>query len=328
MLASDLVDVATWGETMAMLRADGGRPLRQQTNLELSIGGCESNVATGLARLGHRTRWVGTVGADELGELILGRLRAEGVELSASQSATAPTGLAIKELRRAREQHVHYYRAGSAAAVTPLTGAQIAALLDARFVHLSGITPALGPVPLSTIREVLSRERGGLVSFDVNYRSRLWPHQQAGPVLRSLITHVDLLFVSWDEVPVLLDDAVTGGPPAPESPAMHRTIQRLHDLGCEHVVLKLGAMGAVASVDGRSTFQPAIATEVLDEVGAGDAFAAGYLSGLLRASTTADALALATRCAMKVISARGDWEGAPTYSELRGSTGPTVGVVR
>jgi 2-dehydro-3-deoxygluconokinase len=126
-------------------------------------------VAIALARLGHEVAWIGRLGDDQLGELVLRTLRGEGVDVGrVRRDGGAPTGLMIKERRLGTRTRVHYYRAGSAG--SRLSGADVEG--DADVVHLTGITPALGAGPRAAA-EALA-ERAGTLSFDVNFRARLW----------------------------------------------------------------------------------------------------------------------------------------------------------
>ncbi|GAA2334218.1 carbohydrate kinase [Streptomyces caniferus] len=211
-------DVFTFGETMVALRGSG--PLKLGGTMQVSVAGAESNVAIGLARLGHSVRWAGAVGEDEAGQLVLRTLRAEGVEVSgASTDQDAPTGLLLFEPRLPEVTRVHYYRAGSA-------GSRLTAdVIDRAFraapptvLHLTGITPALSPTARSAaLRSLqLAREHGSLVCLDVNFRARLWTAEEACAVLREWIPHVDVLIASDDELPLCLPGG-GGAMPAPQS---------------------------------------------------------------------------------------------------------------
>ncbi|MFJ9472662.1 sugar kinase [Streptomyces caniferus] len=210
-------DVFTFGETMVALRGSG--PLKLGGTMQVSVAGAESNVAIGLARLGHSVRWAGAVGEDEAGQLVLRTLRAEGVEVSgASTDQDAPTGLLLFEPRLPEVTRVHYYRAGSAG--SRLTADVIDRAFRAappRVLHLTGITPALSPTARSAaLRSLqLAREHGSLVCLDVNFRARLWTATEASAVLREWIPHVDVLIASDDELPLCLPGG-GGAMPAPE----------------------------------------------------------------------------------------------------------------
>ncbi|GAA5162796.1 sugar kinase [Amycolatopsis dongchuanensis] len=285
--------VVTVGETMVALRGEG--LLRLGTSFRTSIAGAESNVAIGLSRLGHRTRWVSRVGEDEAGELVLRTLRAEGVEVSTVERGPGPTGLILFEQRLPDVTRVLYYRDGSAAST--LTAADVLpALTGATLVHLTGITPALGEGPRAAAEAVLDSEVP--VSFDVNYRSRLWSAEAAAEVLTPLARRAHVVIGSADEL------ALVGGTEA------------LLAAGVREVVTKQGADGASAStVDG--TWQaPGQRVPVVDSVGAGDAFTSGYLSGLLDGLSVPERLARGNACGAFAVATSGDWEGLPTRAEL------------
>ncbi|AZS76396.1 sugar kinase [Streptomyces lydicus] len=199
-------DVFTFGETMVALRGSG--PLKLGGTMNVSIAGAESNVAIGLARLGHDVRWAGAVGEDEAGQLVLRTLRAEGVGVSgASTDPGAPTGLLLFEPRLPEVTRVHYYRAGSAGSRIGADVIQRAfSAAPPRVLHLTGITPSLSPTARAAARLALqlARESGSLVCLDVNFRARLWTAEAAAEVLREWIPFVDVLIASDDELPLCL----------------------------------------------------------------------------------------------------------------------------
>ncbi|WP_420834222.1 sugar kinase [Streptomyces yunnanensis] len=315
-------DVLTFGETMVALRGDG--PLKLGGTLRVSVAGAESNVAIGLARLGHRVHWTGAVGADEAGELVLRTLRAEGVEVSgATRDATAPTGLLLFEPRLPEVTRVHYYRTGSAGSrPAPAAVERVFATAPPRVLHLTGITPALGPAARATARHALrlARRHSTLVCLDVNFRARLWTADEAAEVLRGWLPWVDVLIASGDELPLCLPGPA--GEPGEDA-------ARLLALGVREVVLTHGADGATAftGADGPH-HQPAVPVRAVDPVGAGDAFVAGYLSALLDGADLAGRLARAATTGAFAAASRGDWEGAPTRAELSLLGAPPGTVVR
>ncbi|MFI6369553.1 sugar kinase [Streptomyces sp. NPDC050546] len=294
---------------MAALRAHGA--LRMGGSLGLSVAGAESNVAIGLARLGHRVRWAGRVGADELGALVLRTLRAEGIDIghAATDDAGRPTGLLLTEPRLGTLTRVSYYRAGSAGSA--LTPADVLPALapETRILHLTGITPALSASAAETVlaAATAARDAGITVCLDVNYRSRLWTADRARAALRPMLAHTDLLVASEDELPLVLQRPAGG-----ESEA----VKSLLDAGVREVIVKRGAHGAtVVSAEGTAD-RAARQVDAVDLVGAGDAFVAGYLSGLLDGADVPARLHRAVTTAAFAVATRGDWEGLPTRDEL------------
>ncbi|MGW6022938.1 sugar kinase [Streptomyces sp. NPDC055099] len=315
-------DVLTLGESMVALRGSG--PLKLGGSMDVSVAGAESNVAIGLARLGHAARWAGAVGDDEAGELVLRTLRAEGVDVSAAtRDPDAPTGLILFEPRLPEVTRVHYYRAGSAGSRLAATAVEAAFASSGapRVLHLTGITPALGPSARDACRRALelAREHGTTVCLDVNFRSRLWSAEESASVLRTWMPYVDVLIASDDELPLCVPETKGAG----EASAL---AGELLAQGVREVVVKLGADGATTYDAAGELYAPARPVRAVDAVGAGDAFVAGYLSALLDGEDLAGRLDRAVTTGAFAVASYGDWEGAPTRAEL-GLLGAGPGTV-
>jgi 2-dehydro-3-deoxygluconokinase len=275
-------------------------------------------VAIGLSRLGIRASWLSAVGDDELGELVLHRVRAEGVDTSAVRRvADRPTGLYLRE-EVAGAHRVHYYRRGSAAS-TLAPGAFDPAVLDgATFLHLTGITGALSPESAEFLgwAAATARAAGVRVSYDVNYRSRLWEPAAARAASEAMLPHVDVLLVGDEEARALWgwdEDAC---------------LERLPDAGPAEVVVKLGARGCTAVVDGERVSSPGFPVRQLDPIGAGDAFAAGYLAGTLWGHEPAERLRTANAMGAFCVQDLGDYEGLPSRRELTAFLDRTIDLGR
>ncbi|MFE6935821.1 sugar kinase [Streptomyces sp. NPDC057699] len=311
-------DVLTFGETMLAAQLPGTLAVGAQART--TVAGAESNVAIGLARLGHHAVWAGLVGDDEPGRLVLRTLRGEGVDITrAGTHATAPTGAMLRERRVADLARVHYWRSHSAASL--LTAADLAPALGdgARILHLTGITCALGPGPLEAVRTAAdhAQAQGWTVTLDVNHRHRLWTAEEAGRALRPLLPHITVLIASDDELPVVT--GMPGGTPVGEDgeDGEERAVGALLDAGVREVVVKRGGEGAaVRDRQGTRHSLPALRVPVRDTVGAGDAFCAGYLSGLLDGLPPAGRLARANTLGAFAVASDGDWEGLPRRDEL------------
>ncbi|MFJ6746987.1 sugar kinase [Streptomyces sp. NPDC091266] len=280
------VDVVCLGESMVTFLP--GRPgrLADVPSFDRAIGGAESNVACALARTGHPTRWISRVGTDGFGDHLLAAIADCGVDVTHVQrDPLRPTGIYFRTAgERATgidgeepdRAEVLYYRAGSAASAMAPGLLDTEALRSARILHLTGITAALSDSCLDVLRSLTRRTPGRpLVSFDVNYRVGLWRDPAQGPgVLLDLARGADLVFVGEDEAEAAWDlhgpDAVRAALPEPTT-----------------LVVKQGSQGATAyhrQADGTDTvtYAPALTVDVTAPVGAGDAFAAGYLSATLR----------------------------------------------
>lgn len=296
------------GETMALLAAAQVGRLRHAASLTLGVAGAESNVAIGARRLGCPAAWVGRVGDDELGELVVSSIRAEGVDVGGVvRDPGAPTSLMLKERRTADLVRVLYYRrAGPGSRLRPddLDPDQVAA---AGVLHVTGITPALSDSARATVDHAvgLARAAGVPVSFDLNYRSALWPADRAAAVCRDLAARADIVFAGDAEAELL----GLGGDPAALAGG-------LAALGAGHAVVKLGARGAVAAVDGQVHTVDPVPVHTVDPVGAGDAFVAGYLAETLAGRPVPERLVTAAACGAFAVTVPGDWEGLPSRDEL------------
>src|ERR671916_2600596 len=188
------VQVITAGETMVLGTPTQPGRLRHAPSLELKIGGAESNLAIALSRLGISAGWVSCLGDDEPGQLVLDRVRAEGVDTSRVRRLERyPTGLYLREQVGAATR-VYYYRQGSAASAMAEDAFDPAYLEGAEFLHLTGITPALSKECRHFILWVAEEagESGTRLSFDVNYRSKLWSPEEARAFTEQLLPRVDL----------------------------------------------------------------------------------------------------------------------------------------
>lgn len=294
---------------MALVRMLNPGQARDQDPCTLAFGGSESNVAVGLARLGHRVRWISALGQDSFGDMICAALETEGVEVVAARSTEYPTGLMVKSPSLGEERFVSYYRAGSAAAnMTPkmLSKEMIA---DARLLHITGITPALSESARQAL-EALLDFAGDLnipVSLDLNYRAALWSSSKASGTFRQIISSVDMVFGDRLELSMLTDTS---------SSTAEDLLKSIQDLGVSDVILKQGSEGAIALVGNQIFYQDAVPVAVIDTVGAGDAFVAGYLSAWLDAESPQLRLERGVFCGSRACLNPGDWEGSPTRQEL------------
>jgi len=301
------LDVITAGETMVLGVPPRSGRLRHAGSLELKIGGAESNLAIALSRLGLSAGWVGFLGDDEPGQLVLDRIRAEGVDTSqVRRLPDQPTGLYLREQVGARTR-VYYYRRASAASTMSAEAFDPDYLEGAKFVHLTGITPALSgecrDFALWAVRK--ARASGARVGFDVNYRSKLWGAEEARAFAEEILPEVHLLLVGDEEARALWgrDD--------------ESFVQELAQRGPEEVVLKKGREGSLAFVEGEILEHPAFEVAEVDPVGAGDAFAAGYLAGYLWGLPAGERLRVANAMGAMSVATLGDYEGLPDRDELR-----------
>lgn len=313
-------EVASIGETMLRLSVAIGHRLDDARTLDVEVGGAESNVCVALARLGRRVAWAGRLPESALGRNVLRALRADGVDVSATILAPGERlGTYFIELATApRASQVVYDRADSAAANMRPEQLDWATLLDTRILHLTGITAALSPGCYEAVAEAIRRARaaGVTVSFDVNYRARLWDAATAGARLRPLIAEADILFCKSADAALLFGCA---GEPREQ-------MARLRALtGASAILCTYGERGAKLLAGERFLEQPALPVQIVDRIGSGDAFAAGVLDGALDGDLAAG-LRRGVALAAIALSQHGD-RALTTRAELEAVVGQEGGDV-
>ncbi len=298
--------VTTLGEALIVMDPLSKGPLRHVARFEKNVGGAEFNVAVGLSRLGHAAGWAGRLGDDEFGAEVLAFARGEDVDVSrATLDPDAPTGLYFKEWRALGQLRVNYYRAGSAASRMRFDELDVDYLLSGEILHLTGITASLSESCHDLISNLISaaNERDVTVSFDLNVRHGLLKGRDPREVLGPLAARADLLFLSEEEAKLLFGGDDAG-----------RVEEARGDIRAATVVVH-GAEGAFAVEEGGVSEMPAYPVDVVDTVGAGDAFVAGFLSGRLRGWSAGECLDLANACGACAVTVPGDLNGLPTEEE-------------
>lgn len=315
-LAPELV---TFGESMGLFTAQDSRGLEYASTLHKSFGGAESNVAIGVARLGHRAGWFGALGNDPIGTMIYKAIRGEGVDVSrAHLSNEAPTGLMIRE-NTAGKSSVYYYRKASAASRLQADQLDEAYIQSARILHVTGITAAISPSALACVERAMdiARRAGVKISFDPNLRLKLWTLEEARSVLLRLAEKADYFLPGLDELKLLYD--------MEEDESVFSELSRLKAVS----IVKGGPDLTYVLEHGTLTEVPYFkADQVLDTVGAGDGFCAGFISGLLKGHSTVEAVRLGNLMGSMVIQAVGDWEALPTSEQVDAKLGHKAHIER
>ncbi|CAN5676070.1 sugar kinase [soil metagenome] len=304
---ADGAEVVTFGEAMTLLRAETGIPLRSATRFERDVAGAETNVAIGLARLGVRVSLTLRLGNDAFGEAVAGACRAEGIALRVVTDDHRPTGLLIRDVLADRPIEVVYHRSGSAASALEVTDLPLDDIAPARVLHVSGITPLLSLSAAEATRAavIAARDGGTMVSFDPNLRRRRADPATAVACWAPIIEHSDIVLASVDEAEVI------AGTTEPDAIA-----SSLHERGVGVVVVKDGAAGCWASEGHGIIEQPAFDVRCVDPVGAGDAFAAGFLFAVLDNRDVPEALLAGSAVAACAVQVAGDIAGLPTRRHL------------
>ncbi len=301
------MDVVTFGETMILMTPTKQGPLDTVREFHKDLAGAESNVAIALARLGHGVAWVSKLGADSFGRFIYKTLRGEGVDVSHVQfDEKRPTGVFFKEFIGGRT-HAYYYRNNSAASQLHPDDVPLADFTGARYLVVTGITPALSPLNQQTTFHSIEQAHqcGMQVVFDPNMRHKLWSIEEARPVLNKIAAQADIVLPGIEEGTML-----TGYIQAAE------IAQALITNGAQLVVVKLGPEGAYYQSSTGKGYVSGFQVHLVDEVGAGDAFTAGLLSGLLDNLDVPSAVKRACALGALAVTGTGDYESLPDRHTL------------
>lgn len=269
------LDVTTIGETMLRLSVPAGQRLETAAVLDAFPAGTEANVMVALARLGRRVGWAGGLPTNPLGRLVANHLRMAGVDLGGVIWREGRLGTYFIEFAtKPRATQVIYDRADSVAANLGPEDAQWDYLLNTRLVHLTGITPALSPKCLALTEAVIQRAKAAHIpiSFDINYRNKLWSFDQARAILLPLIQEVDLLFCGQADAAGVFQC----------HGSREATVQQLAEMShARTVIVTFSDQGVIAWDGNQFHHEPAFPVEMVDRIGAGDAFAAGVIHGWL-----------------------------------------------
>jgi 2-dehydro-3-deoxygluconokinase len=305
-------DIVTFGETMALMLPAQGKGIEHAKSFDSSFGGAESNLAIGLSRLGARAGWFGRLGDDPLGRMILKGIRGEGVDVSrAALVEGEPTGLMLRDVTWGRSS-VYYYRKLSAASRMSPEHLDEEYIRQAKLLHVTGITPALSESCRDTVFAAvdIAKKHGVQVSFDPNLRLKLWSMEEARPVLQRLAASADYYLPGYDELKLLYgtDD-------------FEAIIAELRKLQAVSIVKGAGDETLIVERDriDRVPFFPV--KQVVDTVGAGDGFCAGFLSGIVRGLSRFEAVRLGSLVGAMVVQGAGDWESIPTLSLVEAELG-------
>lgn len=303
------LDVVTFGEVMAMFVAEEPGPLELVGRYRRALAGAETNVATGLARLGHAVGWVGRVGDDPFGRFALAELAGAGVDTTAvTLDSDAPTGFQLKSRADGGDPEVVYFRrnsAGSRLVPSPITDAYVA---TARHLHVTGIPLALSASTREfAFRAVdVARAAGATISFDPNLRPTLWASpQEMVRVVNEMAARADWVLPGLSEGHLLTGRSDPAGVAA-------FYLER----GASCVVVKNGSAGASAHTVHERVDRPVFPVRVVDTVGAGDGFAAGLISASLDGLDLPGRLHRAAAVGALATTSPGDKDGLPTRTEL------------
>ncbi|AEG60657.1 sugar kinase [Desulforamulus ruminis] len=314
-------EVVTLGETMVLMNPESSGPLKYISQFTKQIGGAESNFAIGVVRLGRSAGWISRLGNDEFGKYVLSFIQGEGVDTSQVKfDVSAPTGLYFKERREYGESKVYYYRKDSAASRMSPADLDADYIGSAKILHISGITPALSESCHQTIKEAIAiaKRRGVAICLDPNIRLKLWEKDRARQVIMELAASSDIILPGVSEGEILLGETDPG-----------KIAAQFLALGVQKVVVKLGKKGAYyATPTEHKLVRGYLIDKVVDPIGAGDGFAAGFIAGLLKGYPMEEAVKLGNAVGAMATTVIGDVEGLPTMDEVAVFRGYKEGVDR
>lgn len=276
--------LVTFGEAMVRLTPPGFQRLEQTRSFDAYVGGAELNVAVAAARLGTASRWVSRLPDNPLGRMIANRAREHGVDPHIAWTTDDRAGLYFAELGAApRATSVLYDRAASAMSrIAPGTIDWPSAFRGARWLHLSGITPALSKSAATATAEALIEAKRAqlIVSYDLNYRRKLWGAEEARAVQEPLMEYVDVLITTEEDTRVVLGVSATESHDPEACEEIAATLAGKFDLSAVVVTLPVtlhNPWTAVVAAEGKTYRAPRYEIDVIDRFGAGDAFCAGLI---------------------------------------------------
>lgn len=302
------MDVLTVGESMVVLSPKSLGAMRYSNEFTRFFAGAESNVAIALTRLGHSVSWGSQVGNDEFGMALLSFIRGEGVDTSfVKVSDAGPTGLLFKEIRHSDDIRIQYYRDGSAAShMHPdlLSEDQFTKL---KIFHVTGITPGLSDTAFQTIMQALEwcKKYDVTVVFDPNIREKFLKKPGYTQKLDQILHYTDVLIPNIQEATQLL-----------KTDTMKQQVNVAFSYGIKTIIIKDGQTGAFYFTNSEEGFAPHYTVEVVDSVGAGDAFASGIISGILDGLSLHETVKTANAMGALAITAVGDITNLPNRLEL------------
>jgi 2-dehydro-3-deoxygluconokinase len=311
--------VVCFGELLLRLSPPGYERFFQSPHLRTWFGGSEANVAAGIAHLGGRSAYITRLPENAVGDAALSAMRAEGVDVSGVQRGGERMGIYFVEPGAdLRPMRVVYDRAGSAfSRIDPAELDWGNLLEDAGWLHLSGITPALGDGPARAALDAAdaARSLGVKVSIDLNYRPALWAGRDPRTVVPALVRGCDLLVGNPGAAAAML--GVDSGGGDPHDPAfVRRAAERIAgELGCGAVAITLRDVVSAGEHrwsaglwDGREMHGARRYTvRVVDRVGGGDSFAAALIYALQDGRDAADAVEFATAASALKLTIPGDF---------------------
>ncbi|MBS4206942.1 sugar kinase [Bacillus sp. FJAT-50079] len=303
-------DVITIGDALITFNPNTKGPMKYVNTFERKVGGAELNFAIGCARLGLKTGWVSRLGNDEFGKHILNFVRGEGIDTSEVKLVDGyPTSLYFKEVLEDGSGRSFYYRSNSPTDTLTEETLNEVFLKQAKVLHITGVFLAVNKDKnISLIKKAvkIAKQNGVLISMDPNIRLRLWTKEEVKAALAELLPYVDILLTGEEEADIMFGTTET-----------EDIIAKSKELGISYLAIKQGEDGAIGYHNGELIDAPPVkAKKVVDTVGAGDGFDAGFVYGILHGWSLEKTLTFATTIGSMVVSVSGDNEGLPYLDDV------------
>jgi 2-dehydro-3-deoxygluconokinase len=304
-----VLDVITIGDAMIAMCPKQKGPIMFCNTFERKLGGAELNVVIGCARLGLKSGWISRLGNDDFGKYIVKTVRGEGVDISEVKLVDEyPTSVYFREVLSDGSSRSFYYREKSPTSTMKSEELNEEYIKQAKVLHITGVFPSITKNNQEIILEAvkLAKKHNLVVSFDPNIRLKMWTKEEAKAYIEKLLPNVDILLIGDEEIEILLGDIT-----------IEDAIKTFHGYGIEKVIVKKGAKGALGS-DGKNVYEvDAIKPKALvDTVGAGDGFAAGFLTSLVQGKSLEECVKFANAVGSLVVGVEGDNEGLPYYDDV------------
>lgn len=301
--------VASYGEIMGVF-SSSTQPLKYTNSVDFKIAGAECNTLMGLSKLGMDTTLLTAVGLDAVGNAILQKMAAERLNLNdVHQLAHHTTGIMIKEKGIGAKINIDYFRKSSAINYLDIGSFFKSFVESASYIYLTGVTPALSHMTyLNTIKLIKeTKKQKKLFVFDPNYRKKLWDTEEFKKFYKSIEDSIDVLLVGAKEAEILYGSSDKSD-----------IITYAFNAGISTIVIKYGDRGACFANKDETLTYDAYTVNAIDAVGAGDAFAAGFLYGMEKHTIQDLKLIAPYALAMGALATTSysDYEGLPNEQQL------------
>ena len=303
------MDVITIGDAMIAMCPQEKGPIIFCDTFKRKVGGAELNVAIGCARLGLKSGWISRLGNDDFGKYILKTVRGEGIDTSKVELVDGyPTSVYFREVLADGSSRSFYYKEKSPTSTMRCEDLNENYFKEAKVLHITGVFPSITKNNQDIILESvkLAKKNNLTISFDPNIRLKMWTKEEAKSYIEKILPSVDILLIGDEEIEILLGETT-----------IEDAIKNFHGYGIGTVIVKKGAKGAIGS-DGKNVYEvEAIKPKALvDTVGAGDGFAAGFLTELLKGGNLEECVRFANAVGSLVVGVEGDNEGLPYYDDV------------